>query len=498
MPLTIAEIQQQVDALVRAGDVRALRKIRDQVKNAKDRKTADERQTRYAADPELWVKERIKGFIWSKQAEIMRSIVDNRRTTVQSAHGVGKSQSAAIIAAWWLDTHPPGTAFVVTTAPTGAQVKAILWRYIRRIHKAGNLPGRVNQTEWLIEEELVGIGRKPSDHDEAAFQGIHAPYVLVIIDEAGGVPEALWIAADALTTNTGCRILAIGNPDNPASHFKTVCSPGSGWHTIRISAFDSPNLTGEEVPKAVAQALVSREWVEEKRGEWGEDNPLYKSKVEGEFAEDSEFQVIRSSDLFQCRIDPEKRPLAADLVPVVLGVDVGGGGDETVIRERRGRVAGREWKAFTDRPEKIAPLILHAIRETGATIVNIDSIGVGFGVIGELRNAANRSEHTASIQGINVAESASEPKKYANLRAEIWWEVGRISCEKREWDLSKMDNADNTAAQLLAPQWEIDPKGRIKVEAKDEIRKRLKRSPDNADALLLSFHSGVRPRLRFM
>jgi hypothetical protein len=68
-------------------------------------------------------------------------------------------------------------------------------------------------------------------------------------------------------------------------------------------------------------------------------------------------------------------------------VDVGGGGDETVIRERRGVQAGREWRAHTDRPEQIAPLVMRAIRESGATAVKVDSIGIGFGVIGELRNA---------------------------------------------------------------------------------------------------------------
>ena len=177
-------------------------------------------------------------------------------------------------------------------------MRAILWRYIRRVHRIGKLPGRVNQTEWHIDDEMVAFGRKPADHDESAFQGIHARYVLVILDEACGVPEQLWIAADALTTNTDCRILAIGNPDNPASHFRRVCTPGSGWHVIGISGFDSPNLTGETMPDDVALALVSREWVEEKLREWGEDNPLYRSKVLGEFSDDA---PTRSSAPRTCR-----------------------------------------------------------------------------------------------------------------------------------------------------------------------------------------------------
>ncbi|MEU1731401.1 hypothetical protein [Streptosporangium sp. NPDC020145] len=483
----VARIQASIDELVRAGDTRRLRAAHRLLKSALDRKRVAERTRKFAHDPIGWVRRRLRQVVWSKQREVLESVRDHRRTAVRSGHGVGKSHTASLAAGWWLDTHPPGEAFVVTTAPTYAQVRAILWRYIRRIHKAAGLPGRVNQTEWHIDDEIVAYGRKPSDHDESAFQGIHARYVLVILDEACGIPPQLWIAADALTTNVDCRILAIGNPDNPASEFRRVCTPGSGWHQISISAFDSPNLTGEDVPEQVALALVSAEWVEEKRREWGEDNPLYKSKVLGEFSEDSQWQVVRTSDVATCRLDLETPYAASELCPVELGVDVGGGSDETVIRERRGPVAGREWRGHTDRPEVIAPMVLQAIRETGATSVKVDSNGVGFGVVGELRNMQARGLHNARIYGVNVGEAPRDPKRFLNLRAEIWWRIGRELSEAREWDLSTMDNADATIAQLLEPQWELDPKGRIKVEPKEDIIERLGRSPDNADALLLAF-----------
>lgn len=495
---TREQVRHQIEQLVRAGDTRALKEIRDQLQRKADRRNLKTRARLYAHNPTGWVTERLQQVVWSKQREIMLSIRDHRRTAVRSCHGVGKSHTASLVASWWLDTHPPGEAFVVTSAPTFAQVRAILWRYIRRTHRRGKLAGRVNQTEWHIDDELVAFGRKPADHDESAFQGIHARYVLVILDEACGIPEQLWVAADALTTNSDCRVLAIGNPDNSSSYFKKVCMPGSGWHIIGISAFESPNLTGEEVPDEVAQALVSREWVEEKAREWGEDNPLYKSKVLGEFSEDAPNKVVRASDVARCRIDPERKLADEELLPVVLGVDVGGGGDETVIRERRGQRAGREWRAHTDRPEKIAPMVVQAIKESGATVVNIDSIGIGFGVIGELRNAAGRGEHTARIVGVNVGEKSSDPEKYKNLRAEMWWAIARGLSERGGWDLSGMANADTAVAQLLEPLWHVDAAGRIQVEPKDEIRKRLGRSPDNADALLLAFFAGAQTRLRWL
>jgi hypothetical protein len=468
--------------------LRALKELR-QRKAERGETERKFRNVRFRSDPDAWTRERIGEFAWSKQREIMRALLEHRRVAARSCHGVGKSHIASRVAAWWLDVHDPGEAFVVTTAPTFPQVRAILWRYIRQLHKRADLPGKVNQTEWLIDDELVAFGRKPADHDEAAFQGIHARRVLVILDEACGIPEQLWIAADALTTNDGCRILAIGNPDNPATKFKRVCDPGSGWHVVGISAFDSPNLTGEDVPDDLRELLIGRAWVDEKAVEWGTDNPVYISKVLGEFPSQDPRSVVRVTDIADCRIALDIPRLAADLVPVELGVDVGGGGDLTVIRERCGIKAGREWTSRSDRPEELAPLVVSAINASGASAVKVDSIGIGWGLVGELRNRAKRGEHAAVVVGVNVAEKSTQPAKYVNLRAQIWWEIGRQLSASRGWDLSEMGNADQTVAELLEPRWEQDAAGRILIESKDDIRKRIGgRSPDHADALLLAYY----------
>ncbi|MER6813578.1 hypothetical protein ABT299_30285 [Spirillospora sp. NPDC000708] len=188
------------------------------------------------------------------------------------------------------DIHPPGEAFIVSTAPTYAQVHAILWEEIRKAAKnpkGDPLPGRVLQSdEWKLDDgTLVGWGRKPADNDQHGVQGIHRKYVLVILDEACGIPEKLWTAVEAITTTDTCRILAIGNPGDPNTEFGNVCKPGSGWIVIRISGFDTPNFTGEEVPDAVSALMLSPEWVEDKRLRWGETSPRYVAKCLGEFPE---------------------------------------------------------------------------------------------------------------------------------------------------------------------------------------------------------------------
>jgi hypothetical protein len=100
--------------------------------------------------------------------------------------------------------------------------------------------------------------------------------VLVFIDEAGGVPKTIFDAVDSLATNVYARVLAIGNPDDPASHFATACKPRlglaghSGWQVIRISAFDTPAYTDEEVPEELYADLLSAEWVDERKKRWAQ------------------------------------------------------------------------------------------------------------------------------------------------------------------------------------------------------------------------------------
>jgi hypothetical protein len=104
-----------------------------------------------------------------------QSVVTNRYSAFKASHDVSKSHTMSRLALWWIDVHPPGEAFVVTTAPTTPQVEAILWRYMGNAHRTAVLPGRITlDARWYIGDELVAYGRKPADYDPAAFQGIHA------------------------------------------------------------------------------------------------------------------------------------------------------------------------------------------------------------------------------------------------------------------------------------------------------------------------------------
>lgn len=459
----------------------------------------------YILDPVKWVTEILGEYVWSKQIQILESVCNNRRTAVKSCHSAGKSFIAARVAAWWISCHPPGQAKVITSAPTGDQVRAILWQEIARAHSRGKLPGRLNQTEWwmpiysngTIREEMVGVGRKPADHNAAAFQGIHERFVLVLLDEADGIPKSLWDQTEGLLSNEECRLLSIGNPEDPTSEFFNECKPGSGTNVIRISAFDTPNFNVDnekapdidrKAPENVRKRLVSRTWVEEKREKWGETNPLYISKVLGEFPEHNTDSLIPISWIRAA----QQRTLPPAL-PVELGVDVGGGSDKSVIAVRQGpwvRIIHRDTNPDT---MQTLSATLSQVKQWGAQTTKLDYIGIGKGAADRAKEMATDqrvkvdtpgiSRDAATVLGVNVGMPARDKESFVNLRAEGYWTL-RERFREGNIDIDPQD--EDLAAQLADIKMKRSG-GRIQIESKQEMKKRGKRSPDDADAVMLAF-----------
>lgn len=446
---------------------------------------------KWRRDPSRWALERAKIELWSKQREIIESVRDHRQTAVHSCHEIGKSYIAAVTACWWIDSHPPGEAFVVTTAPSDKQVKAILWREINRLHSRLGLAGRTNLSEWYIGKELVAFGRKPADYDPTAFQGLHARYMLVILDEACGIPKELWDAASSLAANLNGRTLAIGNPDDPFGEFCANCRPGSGWDVIKVGYEDTPNFTDEVITPELSEMLIHPEWVEERRRKWGEQSALFQSKCRGIFpTEASPFAVMPLNWVQACQFNEMR---AQD--PIEGGLDVAAGGDRTVLVERRGPKLGRVFEFKDPDPMKSVGIIVEKINEWGLTKVKYDNIGIGWGLGGRLKELSSRHNpdgdktHNAEIVGINFGAGPTPgmEDRFLNKRAEVWWNVGHEYSRLGLWDLSALD--DDAKQELTTPLYEIlDSKGKIKIQAKKEIREILGRSPDVADALLLAFY----------
>lgn len=433
------------------------------------------RDAAYAQDPVGWTEAVLGEFLWSKQKEIFEKVRDNRQVAIRSCHNIGKSFSAARLMAWWVAVHPIDDVFIVSTAPSGAQVRAILWRELRSAAAKGKLPGTVQTTQWVVGDRLVGFGRKPNDYEPDAFQGIHARFVLVILDEANGIPQALWTAASTLAAGATCRIVAIGNPDDPTSEFSTVSKPGSGWETIQIGYEDTPNFSGEEVPEDIRSRLISPEWVEEQKKRLGEASPIYISKVLGEFPEQSEDSLIPVAHVRAA----QERTLEPDDTIHTLGVDVARfGSDKTIIVERRGRHARVISVTVQEDTMQTAGRVIQCLGNTGASIAAIDTVGVGAGVYDRL------VEQGQPVMEMQAGQSAFDNEHLANKRAEWFWGL-RQRFEDGDIDIDPTD--DELASQLLSIKYKPNSRGQILLESKDDMKKRGMPSPDRADALAMAF-----------
>jgi hypothetical protein len=437
-------------------------------------------------DPVGWIHDKLRAETWSGQRRIAEAVVEHRHVAVPSAHGIGKDWTAAALAAWWVATRPD--PFVMTTAPTAAQLGGILWREVARLHRRGELAGTVTAggavPTWRIGGELVGWGRKPadlSDPDEAAsaFSGIHARSVLVILDEASGIPDWLVVAAMTLLTSAQSRLLAIGNPLDPSSRFARLCAPGSGFHVEQFSVFDTPAFTGEKVSPDLLAVLPSTTWVDERRADWGEGSPAWIARVEGRFPPASRDTLIAPHLI----ADAQARDLSDDRYPC-LGVDVArSGADHTVVAASwpsgRLRIVHDEQGADTMQTAGMVKRLIgeYDVVNLGEVVATVDVVGIGAGVFDRLR------EQSANAIAFSAGSRADDPTRFANKRAEAFWRL-RDALEAGTADLDPHD--DQLAAQLGALKWKVDSKGRVLIESKDEMRARGLPSPDRADAAAMA------------
>ena len=414
--------------------------------------------------------------LWAAQKRIIEALRDHRFVSVRSSNAVGKSFLASCCVPWYLQTRPCG--YVVTTAATWKGLEKILWPEIhRRILNARVTSlrrlGHLLKTEWQIAPHYEAFAISPQDPE--GFGGFRTPYgVLVIVDEASNMPQSKYDAIMGLCSGSASKVLLIGNPLRDSGPFYDSFRH-STWASFRISAFDCPNVIFD---REIIPGLATREWVKERRIEWGTDSPAYRSRVLGEFPEDAEHSVITLAEV-QAAVDrgEDTEIENEEDEPIDLGVDVARFGDDaTVLQAVQGKRAFmpvEHWKRDT---MQIVGEIVAAIRELNPREVKVDEIGVGGGVVDRLHELG----HT-NVYGINVGNNPRDTNRFANLRAEGWWMM-------KEWVESGgiLPDHKRLIGDLSSCRYEFTSSGKIKIEEKERTKKRLKRSPDNADALMLA------------
>ncbi len=411
------------------------------------------------------------------QAEVLTALASRAQVAVRSGHGVGKTWLAARAAIWFFVTHPYSK--VITTAPTWKQVKSILWPEIHSALRKIPSPFRTNfdvlDTEMYMRapngerlQDWFIMGRS-SDKAEN-LQGFHAPYLLFIIDEASGVKSEIYEAIMGSQT-TAAKVLAIGNPTRPEGFFYDAFHKNRDlWATFHISCLDSPR--------------VSKEWVEKRRQEWGENSPLFKVRVLGEFPDAVSDALIPLHWIEKAiNIELPERDLPRvgdDGVRVQVGVDVARmGGDETVITvvAERGNVA-RVIDIVSATHRETTWTARRAVRvaeKYGAERILVDDTGVGGGVTDLIR------EEGAPVTPVKfgAAPTNAEAKRlFLNLKAQIYFELKDYFDPARD---SMLIIPDNPKLIRDLSALKVDYTSRDLIKIIDPPK-----SPDYADSLALA------------
>lgn len=400
---------------------------------------------------------------------------------------------AAVLIAWWIDVHPLGSAYFFTTAPSNAQVTAVIGRELRNLLTLSRqrykdklidhpLPGRIiSPNTWKTDEgDELGAGRKPPDYTtEDTVQGLHGKYLLAVGDEACGLSESMIDSLSNITSNDNSRRLLIGNPTNPASHFAKIFKENTGaWSLHTISVMDSPNFTDEKnsMDEEALEKLTGPSYVEDKKKEYGEDSARYRARILGEFAFDIGDTLIDEPTV-AVAVDTEIIP-SVETRPV-LGVDVARFGDDlsVVYSMHDGQlryVDSWEKAPTTETANRVHRLAL----ELGVSEVRVDAVGIGGGVVDQLVQLSQ--DRYVVIEMIGGGASPDKRQWY-NARA-FWWDRMRDMMRNGAIDMDPDDS--RLSEELLMVEYKFANNGALLIESKDDMRKRKVKSPDFADAAI--------------
>lgn len=406
-----------------------------------------------------------------------------RGISIKACHGPGKTLMAAVMVWHMLLTKFPQKT--VATAPSKGQLEDALVATIMGLF--GQLTPALREL-FVVKKNRIELKAAPDEsffsartaraENPEALQGVHSDNVLLIADEASGVPEQIFKAAVGSMSGHHATTLLLSNPVRTSGlFFDTHMKPGvrEKWHRITISAFDSTR--------------VSAAFVQEVADRYGETSNEYRIRVLGEFPSSDTDTIIPFDLVYSAK---QRDIVVPRALPEVWGVDVARFGDDANSLVRRNSIGVLpdilkwEGRDLMQSAGKIKRLYDDTATENRPTAIYVDVIGLGAGVVDRLR------ELNLPVVGVNVSEASSDPEKYLNLRAELWFLA-------REW-FATLDHTlpscvggcdkeclhEQLVSELLIPRYQYTSSGRIQAEPKEAIKKRGHKSPNIADAFVLT------------
>ena len=437
------------------------------------------------------------------QIRVLENVLTNRPTIVESAHSVGKSLLAALLACWFYETHPDSIGLI--TAPVNRQISEIIFKEMRRIMpnckdfapKANSL---FKNAGWWVNGYATNSGD--------AFQGKHSKGgILIIFDECASVDQIFWDRAHSMfeSGKKNHYFLAIGNPYNKSSPMYLEALTGK-YNIVSMSALTHPNIVEK---REVIEGAITYNTVKERlkldcrpadsheidkafqfEGKnYISENPIFDVQIRGKYPSQSDFSLYSEQDLANLLLPiPDDKDYL-----VTIGADIaryGACSSVFVVRKGPNIVEVQAYKGFSivQSAEKIKELC----RKYGTKNLspysipcNIDGSGLGAGVI-DL--AGTKNDRYNFIEVINNKKASEDIETYVQgKRSEIWVRA-RDLARKKALSIAMLPKQQQELLlqELRMPCFEVNNRSQIVLESKEKIIKRLGRSPDFGDSFGLA------------
>jgi hypothetical protein len=416
------------------------------------------------------------------QLQLLEDFDKHNFICIRSGINTGKSASESWLILHYMATRPESKT--LCTSPSKDQLYNVLWSELNMWHKRMHPLFRdmfIWQKTHFVHKDhphWFATARTATKDNPGSLAGIHARYVMRIIDEAPSVFDGAFEYIEGATGTEETKELMCGNPTHlTGTFYDAFHASSSAYHLIHWNCLDNLESKGGMVPDRVVERIAKK---------YGTESNMYKIRVLGDFPDrdgDSYIPFEWVQDALQRDI-PDQRDYGK-----VFGCDIARyGSDDTVIAIRQGDMFHPYHVLKNKSTMETAGYIAKLANEQKPVALFIDVIGIGAGVFDRLE------ELGYPVIPVNVAESpALDDRRYHRLRDELWGNM-------RDWLESRRgrlwDNADNELlGQLTTPRYQIlNSSGKVRIETKDEMKKRLGAdgaSPNIADAHNLTFAQPV-------